>query len=158
MSLRIFLHGLESNNRGTKAVYFREHFPGMLTPNFEGSLRNRMEQLNRLLATEKDITLVGSSFGGLMAAIFALENSQRVQKLILLAPALNLLLLTNYRLKKIATPTYIYHGDKDNVIPLGAVEKIGGAIFTQCTFHKVDDDHFLHKTFQTIPWELLLSL
>jgi pimeloyl-ACP methyl ester carboxylesterase len=157
MSLNIFLHGLESNDQGLKAVYFREHFPGMLTPNFQGSLRDRMEQLNRILAAVNDIVLVGSSFGGLMAAIFALENSRKVQKLILLAPALNLLLLTNYRLKKIATPAYIYHGDKDNVVPLEAVEKIGRDIFTQCTFCKVDDDHFLHKTFQTIPWEQLLS-
>lgn len=131
VSLRVFLHGLESNNQGTKAVFFREHFPGMLTPNFQGSLRIRMEQLNRILATETDIALVGSSFGGLMAAIFALTDTARVRKLILLAPALNLLPLTNYPLKTIATPVVIYHGTLDSVIPLDVTLKISQKIFSQ---------------------------
>ncbi|HYQ60398.1 MAG TPA: hypothetical protein VEP29_05070, partial [Desulfatiglandales bacterium] len=67
MPLRMFIHGLESNNQGTKAVYFRKHFPDMLTPNFPGSLDERMADLRTLLSGKRDITLVGSSFGGLMA-------------------------------------------------------------------------------------------
>lgn len=158
VSLRIFLHGLESNNQGTKAVFFREHFPGMLTPNFQGSLRDRMEQLKPMLAAENDLTLVGSSFGGLMAAIFALTDTARVRKLILLAPALNLLPLTNYPLKKIATPAFIFHGTQDSVIPIDASLKISQKIFSQCAFKKVVDDHFLHNTFPIIDWKQLLDV
>ena len=158
MSLRIFLHGLESNNQGTKAVFFREYFPGMLTPNFQGSLRNRMEQLKSMLAGENDLILVGSSFGGLMAAAFALTDTARVRKLILLAPALNLLPLTNYPLKKIATPAFIFHGTQDSVIPIDTSLKISQKIFSQCAFKKVVDDHFLHNTFPIIDWKQLLDV
>lgn len=158
VSLKIFLHGLESNNQGTKAVFFREHFPGMLTPNFTGSLRNRMEQLKPLLAAQSDLILVGSSFGGLMAAAFALTETDRVRKLILLAPALNLLPLTNYPLKTIATPVVIYHGTRDTVVPLEATLKISQKIFNNCTFTKVADDHFLHDTFPIMDWKRLLDV
>jgi predicted alpha/beta hydrolase family esterase len=156
VSLNIFIHGLESNNQGTKAVFFREHFPGMLTPNFEGSLRKRMEQLNQILASESDLTLVGSSFGGLMAAVFALENTARVNKLFLLAPALNLLLFTPYRLKPIPTPVVVYHGIQDTVIPIESYAAVSRKIFSHCTFNRVDDDHFLHNTFHSIDWQRLL--
>ncbi|RPI75558.1 MAG: alpha/beta hydrolase [Desulfobacteraceae bacterium] len=158
MPLKIFLHGLESNNQGTKAVYFREHFPNMLTPNFAGSLRHRMEQLKPLLAAETDLTLVGSSFGGLMAAAFALTETARVRKLVLLAPALNLLPLTNYPFKTIATPVVIYHGAQDSVVPLEATLEISQKIFNNCTFNKVADDHFLHDTFPIIDWKRLLDI
>jgi len=158
MSLKIFLHGLESNNQGTKAVFFREHFPAMLTPNFQGSLRDRMEQLKPMLAGENDLALVGSSFGGLMAAAFALTDTARVRKLVLLAPALNLLPLTNYPLKTIAVPVVIYHGTRDSVIPIEASLKISQKIFSQCTFNKVVDDHFLHNTFPIVDWKQLLDV
>src|SRR5512137_2210165 len=100
-SLSIFIHGLESNNQGTKAVYFRENFPGMLTPNFPGPLDERMAKLYAILSGESDILLVGSSFGGLMASIFAMENEPSVRRLILLAPAINLMEFTAYQDGKI---------------------------------------------------------
>jgi hypothetical protein len=30
-------------------------------------------------------------------------------------------------------------------------------VFSNLTFHAVDDDHYLHKTFETIEWGTLLS-
>lgn len=155
--VRIFIHGLESSNQGTKGVFFREKFPGMLSPNFPGSLQERMEKLHEILADKSGIRLVGSSFGGLMAAIFAAENESRVARLILLAPALNLMEFSNYHEKSIAVPVSIYHGRDDEVIPLKSVEKIAKKIFRNLTFHAVDDDHYLHKTFKTIDWKTLLS-
>ncbi|MCX5877913.1 MAG: alpha/beta hydrolase, partial [Deltaproteobacteria bacterium] len=65
MALRMFIHGLESNNQGTKAIYFREKFPGMLTPNFPCPLDERMARLREILSGQNEILLVGSSFGGL---------------------------------------------------------------------------------------------
>jgi len=156
MPLRIFIHGLESNNQGTKAVYFRKHFPDMLTPNFPGSLDERMADLRTLLSGKRDITLVGSSFGGLMASIFVMENEPRVKRLVLLAPAVNLMEFSPYRNRKIQVPVHIYHGRQDEVIPLEDVQSVARQVFSDLTFHSVDDDHYLHKTFEKIDWDTLL--
>jgi pimeloyl-ACP methyl ester carboxylesterase len=156
-SLRIFIHGLESNNQGTKAVYFTKNFPDMLTPNFPGPLDERMAKLRDLVAGERDILMVGSSFGGLMASIFAMENEPRVRRLILLAPAINLMEFEPYRGRKILMPVHIYHGRQDEVIPIEEVQSVAREVFSVLTFHAVDDDHYLHKTFERIEWGALLT-
>jgi pimeloyl-ACP methyl ester carboxylesterase len=156
MPLRMFIHGLESNNQGTKAVYFRKHFPDMLTPNFPGSLEERMANLRALLSGKSDVILVGSSFGGLMGSMFAMEYEARMKRLILLAPAINLMEFSSYRDRKIQIPVYIYHGRQDAVIPLEDVQTVARQVFSDLTFHSVDDDHYLHKTFEKIDWDTLL--
>ena len=157
MPLRLFIHGLESNNQGTKAVYFRKNFPGMLTPNFPGPLEERMAKLQAILSGQNDLLLVGSSFGGLMASIFAMDHEARVRRLILLAPAINLMEFTPYREKKLSMLVHLYHGRQDEVIPIEEVRKVARQVFSDLTFHAVDDDHYLHKTFETIEWGALLS-
>ncbi|MBW2023347.1 MAG: alpha/beta fold hydrolase [Deltaproteobacteria bacterium] len=108
MPTRIFVHGLDSSNQGTKATFFREHYPDMILPNFPGSLEERMRILRDVLEGKSDIVLVGSSFGGLMATLFTLENEERVKRLILLAPALNLVGSEAYGGREISIPTWIY--------------------------------------------------
>jgi pimeloyl-ACP methyl ester carboxylesterase len=157
VSFSVFIHGLESSNRGTKAVYFKNRFPEMIIPNFSGSLEERMEKLNGILSEKTGLRLVGSSFGGLMGSIFAMENESRVDRLILLAPALNLMEFSNYQEKAISLPVWVYQGKDDEVIPLSAVERVSRRCFRNLTFHAVEDDHFLHRTFMTIDWERLLS-
>jgi len=157
MSLRLFIHGLESNNQGTKAVYFRKNFPGMLTPNFPGPLQERMAKLQAILSGQSDILLVGSSFGGLMASIFTMDHEARVRRLILLAPAINLMEFTPYRERKLSMPVTLHHGRQDEVISIEEVRKVARQVFSNLTFHAVDDDHYLHKTFETIEWGTLLS-
>ena len=157
MSLNLFIHGLESGNQGTKAVFFRKNFPDMLTPNFPGDLQERMEKLNTILAGKSGIKIVGSSFGGLMASIYAMENEPSVDKLILLAPAINLIGMTDYQNKRIDTPVIIYHGTNDDVIPLESIEPIAEKVFKNLTFNKIEDDHMLHNTFKAIDWDTLLD-
>ena len=52
----------------------------MEVPDFTGSLSERMVKLNILLSGQKNITLIGSSFGGLMATIYAMEYTDAVDK------------------------------------------------------------------------------
>ena len=156
MSLKIFIHGLESSTQGTKSVYFGQKYPDMVLQDFVGDLNQRMEKLNSLLQGESDIRLVGSSFGGLMATLFAMENESRIAKMILLAPAINMLTSTQ-RKKRISMPVWIYHGRNDDVIPLDQVEPIAKEICTNLSFQAVDDDHYLHKSFKSIDWDSLLS-
>lgn len=158
MPVRIFVHGLESSNQGTKSIFFREKFPHMVIPNFTGGLQERMEKLKRALSDKSEIRIVGSSFGGLMACLFAKENESRVARMILLAPAINLIEFAPYKGETISVPVWIYHGKDDEVIPLNEVEPIARETFPNLFFHEVDDDHFLHKTFRTVDWERLLAI
>ena len=157
MPVRIFIHGLESSNQGTKSVFFRERYPDMIIPHFTGELQKRMEKLREVLSDKSDIMLVGSSFGGLMASLFAMENESKVKKMILLAPAINLIRFVHQNNRIISVPVCIYHGTYDNVIPLAEVEPIAKKTFKNLSLSVVDDDHFLHNTFKTIDWDSLLD-
>ena len=157
MSHRIFIHGLESSNKGTKAVFFREKYPDMIIPIFTGNLPERMEKLNRVLSDKSDIRIVGSSFGGLMASLFAMENGSQVKRMILLAPAINMIGFTPQKQAKVSVPVWIYHGRDDEVISLTDIDPVAKEIFTDLSFNIVDDDHFLHKTFKTLDWDTLLA-
>jgi pimeloyl-ACP methyl ester carboxylesterase len=129
----------------------------MVIPCFTGELPARMDKLNGILEGMSNITMVGSSFGGLMASLFAMEEEARIKRLILLAPALNFIDRSGYRTKKLSLPAWIFHGTKDDVIPLPSVEDAAERYFTNLTFNRVDDDHFLHRTFQTIDWPGFLT-
>ena len=157
MPAKIFIHGLESGNQGTKSVFFRERFPDMIIPDFTGNLQKRMEKLNIILSDKSDIILVGSSFGGLMASLFALENEPGIKTMVLLAPAINLTEFAPTKNKKISVPVQVYLGRRDEVIPLAEVEPVVRRTFTDLTLNIVNDDHFLHNTFTTINWETLLA-
>jgi pimeloyl-ACP methyl ester carboxylesterase len=157
LSFRIFIHGLESGNQGTKSVFFREKYPDMVIPYFTGPLDERLRSLRSVLFQKTGVILVGSSFGGLMATIFAMENEERVERMILLAPAINLVEFADYGSKTISVPVWIYHGRSDDVIPLNDVERVARSVFHDLSFHVVEDDHYLHKTFRTIDWDRLLS-
>ena len=155
--MKIFLHGLDSSSQGTKAVFFRERYPDMLIPDFSGTLEERMQTLEGILSDRPGLRMVGSSFGGLMATLFAMQHEPRVERLVLLAPAINLLGSSGYPERPISVPVQIYHGTHDEVIPLGEVKTVARRIFPLLTFHEVEDDHNLHKTFQSLDWDELLG-
>ncbi len=121
----LFIHGSDSNSQTYKAGILRGIFPGMLTPDFAGDLPERMEQLEAILGTETGWTLVGSSLGGLMAALFAMQHPDQVRKLVLLAPALTLPGFTMSLASQISIPTIIIQGTQDEFIPLEPTQKIG---------------------------------
>lgn len=154
---RVFIHGLESSSQGAKGVFFRERYPGMIIEDYHGPLKERMEKLNRLLAGLDELILVGSSFGGLMAAIYACGNESRVRKLILLAPALHIVDLAPCLSRKVQIPVSLFHGIQDDVVPPEAVQAIARRIFARLDYHLVDDDHSLHATFPLMDWQGLLS-
>lgn len=155
--MHLFLHGLDSSSMGTKGSYFREHFPHMLLPDFTGSLGERMAQLDAITRNRHDLLLVGSSFGGLMAAIHALEQPERTAKIILLAPALNFPEFQPYSESKTAVPAMLFQGRRDTVTPLAAIRPAAEQIFLNLDFHELDDDHLLHNSFHTINWGALLD-
>jgi len=152
----IFIHGQESSSQGTKGLFFRDLFPEMIIPDFVGDVSTRMSKLSKILLDKRGTIMIGSSLGGLMAALYAFQNQNRLKKLILLAPALNLPELNPYLSEKLTVPVYVFHGKEDEVIPPKPIQSIAKKVFTNLTFNLVDDDHRLSRTFTSIDWDQLL--
>jgi len=153
----LYIHGSDSSSQTYKATLLKDIFPGMLIPNFIGGLPERMKQLETILGAETGWTLVGSSLGGLMAALFAMKYPDQVRKLVLLAPALTLPGFTKSLSSQVSIPTIIVQGIHDEFIPLEPTRKLAEKIFTQLTYIPVDDNHRLHKTAEELDWKKLLE-
>ncbi len=153
----IFLHGLESNSQTYKANLIRRYVPDLIVPDFTGSLWERMQTLYPILGDERDWNIIGSSFGGLMGAIFTCQHPDQVRKLVLLAPALMLPEFASFLdIQPVTVPTTVIHGTADDVVPLEEVRQIAQKVFANLSYHIVDDDHRLHKTAEQLDWEALL--
>lgn len=157
ITTRVFIHGLDGSRQGEKGSFFRERYPGMIVEDYLGDFEERMAKLNAVLAAKDDLVLVGSSYGGLMAAVFACRNVAKIRKLILLAPALNYLPPETCGATGCDFPVILYHGSRDEVVPPGPVQKIAARLFIYLTYNLVDDDHSLHQTFFSLDWDALLS-
>lgn len=153
----VFIHGLESTSQGTKGQFFRKYFPQMIIEDYFGEFNERMQKLSGLLAGKDNLILVGSSYGGLMAAQFTLQNESRVKKMILLAPALMLPEFTPGTGQQLHLPVTIYHGTEDDVVDPYEVKGIAEKVFSRLEHHLVEDDHSLTKTFPTLDWKKILA-
>jgi pimeloyl-ACP methyl ester carboxylesterase len=94
-----YLHGFASSARSTKAAYLGERFrhhgltlrcPDFNEPDFSTLTLTRMlDQLDRAMAAadSQPAALIGSSLGGTLAILAAASFGARVDRLVLLAPA-----------------------------------------------------------------------
>lgn len=130
----------------------------MIIEDFTGDLAGRMDTLNALLADKTDMILVGSSYGGLMASIFACENEGRITKMILLAPAIGLPAFSPFMDHRLSLPVTVFHGSRDEVLSLEVTRNLSRRVFLNLTFNVMDDDHSLHHTFGTLDWDALLDI
>ena len=153
----VYIHGSDSNSQTYKAQVLRKQFPKMIVPDFTGPLGVRMAKLESILGVQVGWTLIGSSLGGLMAALFTTKHPEQVRKLVLLAPALNLPEFFKRLPKPVRVPTLLIHGRKDDVVPPGMVRRLAKQIFPKLTYLLVDDDHRLHHTAETLDWKALLK-
>ena len=162
----IFIHGLESSGHGVKGQLLKNIFPEILSPDFkkytpeilyEALLSERMIQLKSILEGKTPWILIGSSFGGLMGALYACKYPEKVSYLILLAPALLSPELNPKKFNTISVPVTIFHGKNDSVIPLKLTRKRAEKLFLNLEYHVVDDDHMLHNTVHNIDWLSLIK-
>lgn len=150
-----FLHGLDSSNHGTKGQYFTTHFPEIYSYNYSGTLTERNNLLKSQIVAQSNLTLIGSSFGGLMAACTAIDQPEKIRQLILLAPALNFEEFTAPQ-EKCAVPTTVIIGKNDTVCPPDKVIPLAEATFNNLAIQLVEDDHMLHETFFAKDWHRLI--
>jgi uncharacterized protein len=97
----LYLHGFASSARSSKAAFFaaklREAGVQLDTPDFNEpdfstlTVRRMVDQVTVALdrGPREPATLIGSSLGGFVAVQTALRRPERIDRLILLAPALN---------------------------------------------------------------------
>ena len=98
----IYLHGFASSAQSSKATFFasklRKRGVDLLTPDLNDpdfstlTVTRMIEQVGALIDARPGapVTLVGSSLGGFVAVQTAMKYSERISRLILLAPALDL--------------------------------------------------------------------
>ena len=95
----LYLHGFASSNKAEKATYLKEQLANLglelIVPDFNQNdfynltLTRQIKQVEVILADlSKPAIVFGSSMGGLIASLVA-EYEQKIEKLILLAPAFN---------------------------------------------------------------------
>lgn len=93
----IYLHGFASSPKSNKAQYISDRFsqcqiplqiPDLNQGDFSHlTITRQLQQVGRLLSSlETPVTLIGSSLGGLTAALLA-EKYLQIERLVLLAPA-----------------------------------------------------------------------
>jgi pimeloyl-ACP methyl ester carboxylesterase len=130
----------------------------MILGDFSGSLDERMEKLEDLAGLKQALIIVGSSYGAVMAVLFASKKPRQVKKLVLLSPALTLDEVSPRLPRRLDLPVIVYHGRFDEIIPLGPVHSIAHRLFSDLTFHILEDDHVLSNSFSTLDWPGLLEI
>jgi pimeloyl-ACP methyl ester carboxylesterase len=93
----------------------------------------------------------------MMATLYAMENGDAVDRLVLLAPALNFPDFSGYGIKRVSIPTWMIIGRQDTVTPAVVVVPIAKRIFTDLVYDEVNDDHMLAGSFRSIDWKSLLQ-
>jgi len=91
----VYLHGFASGPTSSKARLFREHLAELkielLVAELDGgdfehlTISGQLERMEQLIGS-RTATLIGSSMGGLVAALYAARHAS-VERLVLLAPA-----------------------------------------------------------------------
>jgi predicted esterase len=116
----VFVHGKEGSPQGVKARMLRDQF-SCEAPNFTGmDLEERLELLEECTRDRTDLLLVGSSMGGLVAAITYSRYPERFKGYVLIAPAFH----TEDVQQVVNVPEHamVFHGHRDVIVPIEEVE------------------------------------
>jgi pimeloyl-ACP methyl ester carboxylesterase len=147
----VFLHGLESGPHGSKYRLLASLDLGsVIAPDCEGvhDPRERLRMIETTLGGHDDLVLVGSSFGGLMALLYAAAHPAQVAGLVLCAPAVHRPELIELPDVAKQLPVRVIHGRQDDVVPLAAVRAYCEAHGLSLTV--VDDGHRLANSHAAI--------
>lgn len=144
----VYCHGLQGHPLGKKCFAIEQyHGQRIIAPD----LRN-LELDEQIAAAEEatrdfsEMTLIGSSFGGLVAALLYQYYSERFKNYLLLAPALH-----HERAQEIdSVPEQgaIIYGSEDDRIPFIPIRTFAHRFNLELII--VEDDHRLHQSLDTI--------
>ena len=152
---RILLaHGLEGSPQGGKATALTAAGFEVVAPDGRGkALAARIEDLRSAMDGDREMVLVGSSYGGLAAAFLANELRDQLRGVILCAPALIRSEPPVVHPEQLTIPSdlpcIIIHGRQDRVIPISASREL----VERCPHVELlerDDDHGLRGSLDTL--------
>ena len=154
----IFAHGLEGSPNGSKIQALRNAGFDVNAPDFQGmDLAQRVRLLLKECEkySEHKPILAGSSYGGLTAALVAMQMPDSFSGLLLCAPALHLVEPPVDDTTILSVPeglkTVIIHGIEDDIVPIScSIEYAERSEREILTFHKVDDGHRLAQSHKEI--------
>ena len=154
----IWAHGLWGNPNGSKVTAIRDSGIKINSPDFNNmELGERVEVLDNLVSNE-DVTLVGSSYGGLACALVAQKYPENVNGMLLLAPALHLPESPNDEPEELVAPTNfpitIIHSFTDEIVPIRASKDYIKRSGNNLRLIEVEDSHVLEDSFTLIISEL----
>ena len=197
----IYLHGFASGPASRKAQFFRERFaerglaleiPHMDEGDFERLTVTGQLKLVERLARGNPVTLIGSSMGGYIAALYAARHPE-VAKLVMMAPAfyfprrwmetlepekaaawqrdgkMGVFHYSEGRTRNIGyqlvrdaesyepapnvtQPALLFHGLKDDVVPVGYSEEFAAAHPENVKLRLLDSGHALTDVLEEI-WQ-----
>ncbi|MCC2626344.1 MAG: hypothetical protein K0R14_2217 [Burkholderiales bacterium] len=128
----IYLHGFASGNTAKKANFFKAKLANskieLIIPDLnEGDFANltmtrQINSIKKLIDPKQQVTLFGSSMGGLLALLLA-EELNNIDRLILFAPAFQMVKRWTNRTKEIepwkqAGSKMVYHYGYNKEVPL----------------------------------------
>ncbi len=140
-----FFHGLESGPHGRKYHRLSEDF-SVTSPDFQGmDIWERLEKAEALTEGMTDLVVVGSSFGGLLAALLYARHPERFRGYVLMAPALHHPDVPG-EVDKMPERAVVIHAPADEVVPFEPVREF-------CESHgvevrAVEDDHRLGESLE----------
>lgn len=140
-----FFHGLESGPHGRKYHRLAEDFE-VNSPDFQKmDIWERLEKAEKETRGLENIIVVGSSFGGLLAALLYDRHPERFLGYVLMAPALH---REEVRKEVEAMPpnAVVIHGRQDNVVPIEPVRDF--CADRGVTITEVDDGHRLQNSLE----------
>lgn len=141
----VFLHGLESGPHGSKYQALTERFGPVISPDCS-EVYDPLERLKIIraeLANEKELLVVGSSMGGLMALLLQQAEPEKVAGMVLCAPAIHRPETPAFAYDTLP-PTIVIHGTSDDVVPFEASRVFGDRLIA------VSDDHRLGASIEEI--------
>lgn len=153
-----FFHGLESGPHGTKYHLMKQQYAELQSPDFQNmDINQRIAAASQLTEGKEGLTLVGSSFGGLLAARLYSLFPERITNLLLLAPAVHTEEGDKVERMPNGAQVRVLHGYQDDVVPYDKV-----AAFCQrfnLPLTSVNDGHRLNsETSQQTILKLLAEL
>ena len=150
----VWAHGLWGSPNGSKVTAIRESGIEVISPDFnEMELIDRVELLKETIGIG-NVVLAGSSWGGLACALTAMQIPEKINGLLLLAPALHYPESPNDEPEKLiapdSVPVTIIHSTTDDIVPISAsknyIERSGNNV----QLIEVEDNHVLENSIELI--------